>query len=117
MNKSKYGVHRTHCCKTHGCKYGDKDCPVVSGEIKQVYECQDGDINDPCFGISTADKYEHFTSPKNKADYDKVCDLIERKEWRQLDEMVNTWTDVKKISYVVTLLADELIGEETDEAL
>lgn len=40
MDISKYGVHRTHCCIRHGCKYGDKDCPVVSGEIKQEYLCE-----------------------------------------------------------------------------
>ena len=41
MNKSKYGVHASHCCVLHGCKYGDEDCPVVSGEIKQEYICED----------------------------------------------------------------------------
>lgn len=41
MDKSKYGVHRTHCCKKHGCKYGDEDCPVVTGKIKQDYPCED----------------------------------------------------------------------------
>jgi len=40
MDKSRYGVHRTHCCVKHGCKYNDKDCPVVSGEIKQDYLCE-----------------------------------------------------------------------------
>ena len=40
MDKSKYGVHRTHCCILHGCKYGDEDCPVVNGEIKQDYICE-----------------------------------------------------------------------------
>ena len=39
--KSHYGVHRTHCCIKHGCKYGDEDCPVTTGEIKQDYECED----------------------------------------------------------------------------
>ena len=34
------GVHVTHCCKWHGCKYGDPDCPVASGEIKQKYLCE-----------------------------------------------------------------------------
>lgn len=53
MDKNKYGVHRTHCCKKHGCKYGDKDCPVVLDEIKQDYECEFGDeMDDPCFGNS-----------------------------------------------------------------
>jgi len=42
-NRSHDGVHRTHCCWLHGCKYGDKDCPVVTGEIKQEYPCEDCD--------------------------------------------------------------------------
>ena len=33
------GVHIAHCCKWHGCKYGDPDCPVVSGEVKQEVLC------------------------------------------------------------------------------
>jgi hypothetical protein len=35
------GVHAAHCCKWHGCKYGDPDCPVVTGEIEQNYKCED----------------------------------------------------------------------------
>lgn len=34
------GVHATHCCKEHGCKYGDEDCPVYLGIIKQEYPCE-----------------------------------------------------------------------------
>ena len=41
MDKSKYGVHESHCCIHHGCKYGNEECPVVSGEIKQLYPCED----------------------------------------------------------------------------
>jgi hypothetical protein len=37
------GVHAAHCCKWHGCKYGDKDCPVVTGEVEQHYLCEDCD--------------------------------------------------------------------------
>jgi hypothetical protein len=29
-------VHDAHCCKTHGCKYGDDDCPVVKGKEKGI---------------------------------------------------------------------------------
>lgn len=36
-----WGVHRTHCCFEHGCKYGDKDCPVELGLIKQDYPCEE----------------------------------------------------------------------------
>lgn len=32
----------THCCPVHGCKYGDDDCPVVSGAAKPVYPNNNG---------------------------------------------------------------------------
>ena len=35
------GVHRTHCCVLHGCKYGDEDCPVWNKKIKQDYPCEE----------------------------------------------------------------------------
>lgn len=35
------GVHVAHCCKWHGCKYGDPDCPVANGEAEQEYLCED----------------------------------------------------------------------------
>jgi hypothetical protein len=40
-NRSHDGVHATHCCWLHGCKYCDSDCPVKTGEIKQAYACED----------------------------------------------------------------------------
>ena len=33
-------VHTEHCCSTHGCKYGDADCTVESGQKKQSYPCE-----------------------------------------------------------------------------
>ena len=38
--KEKWGVHNTHCCSKHGCKYGDEDCPVSIGISKQKYPCE-----------------------------------------------------------------------------
>lgn len=37
------GVHRTHCCIMHGCKYGDENCPVTDGEIRQEFPCEECD--------------------------------------------------------------------------
>lgn len=34
------GVHASHCCKQHGCKYSDEDCPVESGAVAQMYACE-----------------------------------------------------------------------------
>lgn len=37
---SNIGVHMSHCCKKHGCKYGDDACPVVLGTHEQLYKQQ-----------------------------------------------------------------------------
>jgi len=57
MDKSKYGVHRTHCCILHGCKYSNKDCPVVSGEAKQEYLCECCSEN----GIKSIDEIKNIS--------------------------------------------------------
>lgn len=39
--KEDWGVHETHCCILHGCKYGNNEnCPVCNGLIKQRYICE-----------------------------------------------------------------------------
>lgn len=51
----KTGVHITHCCLIHGCKYGamSKDpCPVASGQLAQKYRCE-----------YCEDQYEEWGSP------------------------------------------------------
>lgn len=40
-------VHESHCCEYHGCKYGDEDCPVASGQLKQLYPCEECREEDP----------------------------------------------------------------------
>jgi len=49
--RDRWGVHETHCCKRHGCKYGEHDnCPVTLGLIAQAYGCETGsDFNEDCF--------------------------------------------------------------------
>lgn len=56
MEVDKIGVHATHCCILHGCKYGEKDCPVTNGKITQVYPCQDCRTQGEYFGRM---KYPH----------------------------------------------------------
>lgn len=34
------GVHTSHCCKWHGCKYNDNSCPVENGSYSQEYPCE-----------------------------------------------------------------------------
>jgi len=35
------GVHQSHCCEKHGCKYMDDDCPVETGRLPALYMCED----------------------------------------------------------------------------
>lgn len=39
MNKEKC-VHTEHCCRIHGCKYGDLNCPVYIGCKCQSFLCE-----------------------------------------------------------------------------
>jgi len=41
MKEINIGVHETHCCVLHGCKYGSENCPVKNGKIIQQYPCPD----------------------------------------------------------------------------
>ena len=52
------GVHITHCCVTHGCKYGsDEECPVFRKEEFQKYPCE------LCESYNTVDRrYKKFDS-------------------------------------------------------
>jgi|CXWL01.1.fsa_nt_gi hypothetical protein len=34
-------VHTEHCCRIHGCKYSDNDCPVYLGQKPQSFSCED----------------------------------------------------------------------------
>lgn len=47
--KTQWGVHIGHCCKKHGCKYGNTDCPVNLGIVKQQYPCEYDEFGDNCF--------------------------------------------------------------------
>lgn len=46
MKKDDWGVHQTHCCLHHSCKYGNEDCPVMLELIKQEYPCESCDYDE-----------------------------------------------------------------------
>jgi hypothetical protein len=63
--------------------------------------------------MTTAGKRAEFekNAPKQLK---KVFNLIEKGEYRQLDTLVNTWNDTNCISYVITLLCDELVSKDRE---
>ena len=85
MDKSKYGVHQDHCCKKHGCKYGDNDCPVEDGTVIQTYICQYGDeMNDSCFNEEVIKELHEAVDSPNW-DLKPKCSCGERSNsWMQL---------------------------------
>ena len=72
MDTSRYGVHRTHCCVLHGCKYGDEDCPVANGEIKQDYTCESCSMD----SIKKVEEIKYLLEFRNVSDKDLLDDLI-----------------------------------------
>ena len=60
--KNDMGVHWTHCCILHGCKYGDRYCPVANGEFIQRYLCQDCDDD----GITSFEQLEKVCNQEIK---------------------------------------------------
>lgn len=69
MNEYQYGVHETHCCVVHGCKYRDPDCPVENKVINQDYLCEDCNSD----GIANKDpkmseKLAYIISPMTDAE-------------------------------------------------
>lgn len=40
-DEENFGPHLSHCCKEHGCKYGEDNCPVVTGQVVQQFRCEE----------------------------------------------------------------------------
>lgn len=79
----RYGTHSSHCCSDHGCKYGNKDCPVTLGLIEQEYPCEDcGDDDDELKHYSS----EYLSYGDNKIMYELKNDqmfLMKLKEMKK----------------------------------
>ena len=113
MDKNQYGVHRTHCCIKHGCKYNDKDCPVVSGEIKQDYLCQDCRIDN----INSMDDLLD-----SLIDYKQRIEALENEKLHYNELQRSVWTEAYeewerhiKISEVKIELLESLLKKEEGE--
>jgi len=94
MYENKYGVHRTHCCVLHGCKYGKEDCPVTSGQIPQDYICLDCEEQ----GIKSIDHLKKEIDRINNeiscyGDIDRKSDLDILETWVniQLTKSIDPW--------------------------
>lgn len=82
------GVHVTHCCLDHGCKYGDDaSCPVANGTMVQRYPCEECNYGIPVkesidqFAIEMRRQLDAFVA-HNKQNYPN--ELNTRTAWRNM---------------------------------
>jgi hypothetical protein len=76
------GVHATHCCTRHGCKYGNAACPVKAGTVAQVYACEHCFGHEPPKPITpetTTDELLHLAR--------ELTTLAKRSFWDEVDNM------------------------------
>lgn len=80
------GTHASHCCKWHGCKYGDENCPVVTGEVEQEYPCEycDEEIADADYHTAVVARLPHIMELKIKC--------IKRRYRAEIEELRNERT-------------------------
>jgi hypothetical protein len=51
-------VHTRHCCVLHGCKYGEEDCTVTTGLLRQEHLCEECRVD----GIQTLEQMREVNS-------------------------------------------------------
>ncbi len=101
--KINLGVHASHCCVWHGCKYGNEDCPVVLLQVEQEYPCESCDDSEP---------YEDFNpTPILHGRQEVIDEVVKLKE--DCKVIKNTIKEVQS-NLVKKKLAD-LIATLTDD--
>ncbi len=93
--KEDWGVHETHCCNKHGCKYGDHDdCPVEQDLTKGLYQCESCRWEEEDYFRNKLplkpDFHSIFEKHRNKSDVDWKGEV----NWDSLEEEV--WEFIKK---------------------
>lgn len=118
MDKKDWGVHEHHCCSKHGCKYGNDDCPVVLGQVKQVYRCEDcppslpDTINTDRFKDLIWDGYTNWL---NNNDEDKVEIVTKNGEpLVELTELQHEIVDLIKRKWEITAIFENFARNPSD---
>ena len=96
MNNS-LGLHINHCCKEHGCKYNDPDCPVVNGRAEQVYLCEQCEVKS---GRVRSDKPNKSNKPKYVKPLGRIRTFFDKlsKMHDGMDELIQLNKDLLKES-------------------
>lgn len=102
------GVHASHCCAIHGCKYGQEDCPVVNKRIEQEYLCEECSYD----GIKKDDLEAFFNGVQVIQPFYSTSNRIETGPTKPLGDWTGVFIRGDNANYYAMLL-DQIL-EETD---
>lgn len=75
--------HQAHCCRRHGCKYGDNPCPVEHLGFDQEHPCEN------CLSMSDA---RHKL--RMALSFFRIREALSDVFWaRRVEKMQNAWRD------------------------
>lgn len=113
--KGNDGVHRTHCCIHHGCKYNDDDCPVEKFRIPQDYICETcaeygftlqdvRDTYETCNGLKQNDNTKALVKSfcRLLVETDKHMDM-RRSEIKSLSDVLGVSQEYISVSFIEEL--------------
>lgn len=102
-------VHDAHCCKKHGCKYGDADCTVVNGPNPGI-RCEDCYDEPDVENINLALGAFDWTWIGQRAPYDKGTVTFTKNGQGEF-EVNAPGLDRQMLRYVMTAFVDKIVSE------
>lgn len=86
MNLREMETHATHCCKLHGCKYSEEDCPVVNEVVAQTCLCEICvDEGRTLEGVHASKVARTSIPEENWSEHEKNCCALHGCEFRKED--------------------------------
>ena len=99
MDKKSWLVHERHCCPKHGCKYGDKDCPVVNRLTEKH--------NDHCEDCEHEARFPHkFVTPEEYQKGQAAIEALELLERFCIQQINSVECDMDFAEKVVAVIAE-----------
>lgn len=106
------GQHMHHCCRKHGCKYGDHDCPVADGSSEQKFPC---DLcNDEGVAKDILTSASQTIHDKPQTELERLYGLFQRISGlgRVCADFENCEHPACDDSYLAKMIADEALSKK-----
>jgi deoxyribose-phosphate aldolase len=121
INPKFIGTHIKHCCAEHGCKYNDKDCPVVLGLFKQAYPCDECDMSskkdktkrklDTRPMITKFREFESYIfEDNNNTQYNNIIDYTYLKPDTKIDDVKKICEEAKEANFFSVCILPDFVS-------